>query len=67
MDAEKNLTDDYVSNEKLKDKTLEKIKEEYKFDEIKDAFDEGKIPSQLDFFFFVVTMIVFYRLVIFCP
>ena len=51
MDAEKNLTDDYVSNEKLKDKTLEKIKEEYKFDEIKDAFDEGKIPSQLDFFF----------------
>ena len=28
-----------------------KIKEEYKFDKIKDAFDEGKIPPQLEFLF----------------
>ena len=50
----------------LKDKTLEQIKEEYKFNEIKDGFDEGKISPQLKFFL-VVTMIIFYRLVIFCP
>ena len=30
---------------------LEQIKEDYKFDEIKDAFDEGAIPHQLDFFY----------------
>ena len=35
----------------LQDKTLEQIKEEYKFDEIKDAFDKGIIPSQLEYFF----------------
>ena len=28
-----------------------KIKEEYKLDKIKDAFDEGKIPPQLEFLF----------------
>ena len=32
-------------------RTVKQIKEEYKFDEIKDAFDEEKIPSQLEFFF----------------
>ena len=41
-DVEKNLTDDYVNDRKLHDKTLEQIKEEYNFDEVKDAFDEGK-------------------------
>ena len=50
-DTERILTDDYVSDEKWKDKTLEQIKEEYKFDDIKDAFDEGKIPPQFEFFF----------------
>ena len=35
----------------LQYKTLEQIKEEYKYDEIKDAFDKGKIPSQLEYFF----------------
>ena len=50
-DTEKILTDDYVNNKELQDKTLEQIKEEYKFDEIKDAFDKGIIPSQLEFFF----------------
>ena len=32
-------------------KKLEQIKEEYNFDEIKDAFDKVKILPQLDFFF----------------
>ena len=50
-DAEGILADDYVNPEELQDKTIEQIKEEYKFNEIKDAFDEGKIPPQLEFFF----------------
>ena len=49
--AEGILADDYVNPEELQDKTIEQIKEEYKFNEIKDAFDEGKIPPQLEFFF----------------
>ena len=50
-DTEKILTNDYVNAKKLQDKTLEQIKEEYKFDEIKDAFDEGNKTPQLDLFF----------------
>ena len=30
---------------------LEQIKEEYNFDEIKDAFDVGKFFPQLEYFF----------------
>ena len=26
-------------------------RDEYDFDQIKDTFDEGKVPSQLEFFF----------------
>ena len=48
--AEKMLTDDYVNDKELQDKTLEQIKEEYKFDETEDVFDKGIIPSQLEFF-----------------
>ena len=44
-DAEAVLKDDYVNNKVLEDKTLEQIKDEYNFDEIKDAFDNGKSPS----------------------
>ena len=33
-----------------KDAVLEHMKEDYKFDEIKDAFDEGVVPHQLEFF-----------------
>ena len=51
-DAEGILADDYVNPEVLENRTIEQIKEEYKFDDIKDAFGEGKIPPQLDFFFF---------------
>ena len=50
-DAEGILADDYVNPEELQDRTIEQIKEEYKFDEIKDAFDEGKVPPQLGFCF----------------
>ena len=32
-------------------KNNSKIKEDYNFDEIKDAFDEGAFPHQLDFFY----------------
>ena len=64
-DIEKILTDDYVNVKNLQDKTLEQIKEEYNFDEIKDALDQGKIPPQLEFFF-TGDKIIFYKLVIFC-
>ena len=37
------MTDDYINDKELQAKTLEQIKEEYKFDEIKEAFDEGII------------------------
>ena len=50
-DAEDALADDYVNSEELQDRSTEQIKEEHKFDKIKDAFDEGKIPPQLEFFF----------------
>ena len=62
-DAEKILTDDYVNGKKLQDKTLGQMKEEYKFDEIKDAFDEGKIPPSSNYFS-VVTIIILYMPVI---
>ena len=35
----------------MQEKTIEQIKDGYHFDDIKDAFDEGKIPPQLEFFF----------------
>ena len=36
---------------KKEDVALEKIKEEYNFDAIKDAFDEGDVPPQVEFFY----------------
>ena len=65
IDAEKSSTDDYVNAKKLQDKTLEQIKEEYNFDEIKDAFDVGKIFPQVEFFS-VVKTIISCKPVIFC-
>ena len=50
-DAEEILKDDYVSDKVLEDKTIEQIKDEYNFDEIKDAFDEREILTQLENFF----------------
>ena len=44
------LEDDYVNDKVIQEKTIEQIKDEYNFDDIKDAFDEGRIPPQLQFF-----------------
>ena len=35
----------------LEDEALENIKEEYGFEEIKNAFDEASVPEQLEFFY----------------
>ena len=40
-----------VNSKKLEDDVLENIKEGYGFEEIKDAFDEGAVPEQLEFFY----------------
>lgn len=49
-DAEDFLKDYYVSDNALEDKTIKQIKDEYKFDYIKDAFDGEQIPPKLEFF-----------------
>ena len=43
--------DDYVNDKVIEEKTIEQLKDEYKFDEIKDAFDEGAVPHQLEFLY----------------
>ena len=50
-DAENILKDDYVNDKVLEDKTIEQIKNEHNFDDVKDAFDDGQVPPQLEFFF----------------
>ena len=42
---------EFVNKKQQEDEVLEQIKGEYNFDEIKDAFDEGTVPQQLDFLF----------------
>ena len=37
----------------LDDKTIKQIKDEYSFDDIKDAFDDGQVALQLEFFWVV--------------
>ena len=49
-DAENILVDDYVKPGDLQDRAIEQIKEEHKFDEVKDTFAEGKSPLSLNFF-----------------
>ena len=49
-EADDILDEKFVNNKKQEDETLENFKEEYGFEEIKDAFDEGYVPNQLDFF-----------------
>ena len=41
------LQQKFVNEKQQEDAVLEQIKEEYNFDEIKDAFDEGHVPQQL--------------------
>ena len=50
-EAEDILKAEYVTSKELEDKNLEEIKEEYNFDEIKDAFDHAAVPSQLELFY----------------
>ena len=50
-EAEDILEDNFVTSKELEDKTLENIKEEYNFDEIKDVFDDTVVPYQLEFFY----------------
>ena len=45
------LEQKYVNKIQEEDAVLEQIKEDHNLDEIKDAFDEGVVPHQLDFFY----------------
>ena len=56
-DADDILKSNYVIDKEIEDKTIEQIKDKYNFDQIKDAFDDGQTPFQLEFFS-VVTMII---------
>ena len=52
-DAEDILKNNYVNDKVLEDKTIEQIKAEFNFDDIKDAFDNRQVsppPSNLNFF-----------------
>ena len=43
-DAEDILKYNYVNDKVLEDKTIEQIKAEFNFDDIKDAFDNRQVP-----------------------
>ena len=45
VEAEDILDDQFVNPKQLEEKTIEQIKEEYNFDEIKDAFDRAAVPA----------------------
>ena len=45
------MEDQFVNPKELEQKTIEQIKEEYNFDEIKDVFDYATVPAQLIFFY----------------
>ena len=50
-EADETLDEKFVNKKKQEDETLENFKEEYGFEKIKDAFDEGSLPNQLHFFY----------------
>ena len=50
-EAEDILKENFVNSKKLEDEALENIKEEYGFEEMKNAFDEASVPEQLEFFY----------------
>ena len=50
-DVEDILKSNYVTDKEIEVKTIVQMKDEYNLDQINDAFDEGQIPSQLEFFF----------------
>ena len=51
VEAEDILDEKFVNKKELEEEALENAKEEYDVEEIKDGFDEGVIPNQLDFFY----------------
>ena len=55
----------FVNKKELEDEALENIKEEYGFEEIKDAFDEASVSHQLEVFYGGI-MKTLYRHVTFC-
>ena len=50
-EAEGILGNDFLQVKELEDKNIEEIKEEYEFEKIKDAFNEGVVLPQLDLFY----------------
>ena len=50
-EAEDILDEGFINKKELENEVLENIKEEYDFEEIKDAFDEASVPHQLEFFY----------------
>ena len=50
-EAEDVLDEKLLNKKEIEAVTLEKIKEEYSFNETKDAFDEAAVRHQLDFFY----------------
>ena len=50
-EADDILEQKFVNKIQQEDAVLKQINEDYNFDEIKDAFDEGAVPHQLHFFY----------------
>ena len=50
-DGEDIINDEFVKVEVLDDKEMQEIKDEYNFDNVKNEFDEGKVPEILEFFY----------------
>ena len=50
-EAEDILDEGFINKKELEDEVLEKIKKDYGFEEVKDAFDEASVPHQLEFFY----------------
>ena len=50
-EAEDVLDEGFLNKKELEDELDENIKEEYGFEEIKNAFDEASVPLQLEFFY----------------
>ena len=51
VEANSVLDSQFITKKEEEEVALEKIKEEYNFDAIKDAFDEGNVPPQVEFFY----------------
>ena len=56
--AEDILVDYFINDKEIEQNTIEQIKDEYNFDEIKDAFDNAAGPHQLDFLMAETTKIL---------